>query len=135
MKKTMMLVLVCVIALTGVMSLNVFAADIWDGTTVDTSWYDANNEDFTIDTAAKLAGLAQIVNGTADEISQDSFSGKTVTLGDLNGCEWDPIGSEAWSFQGTFDGNNCTISNLYIENTDLIYAGLFGFAQGYTIKN
>ncbi len=37
MKKTMMLVLVCVIALTGVMSLNVFAADIWDGTTVDTS--------------------------------------------------------------------------------------------------
>ena len=81
MKKTMMLVLVCVIALTGVMSLNVFAADIWDGTTVDTSWYDANNEDFTIDTAAKLAGLAQIVNGTADEISQDSFSGKTVTLG------------------------------------------------------
>ena len=67
MKKTMMLVLVCVIALTGVMSLNVFAADIWDGTTVDTSWYDANNEDFTIDTAAKLAGLAQIVNGTADE--------------------------------------------------------------------
>ena len=142
MKKTMMLVLVCVIALTGVMSLNVFAADIWDGTTVDTSWYNTSGTEFTIDTAAELAGLAQIVNGTADKIGQDSFSGKTVTLGDdidLADYEWTPIGRDGSAFSGVFNGAGHVISNLNItgNNSDI---GLFGFtARGeiydFTVEN
>ena len=48
----------------------------WDGTT-DKAWYIASpsNLNFTINTAAELAGLAEIVNdGT------DNFEGKTITL-------------------------------------------------------
>jgi hypothetical protein len=47
--------------------------------TVDTSWYNTADSSFEIATAAQLAGLAAIVNGTADGIAQDDFTGKTVT--------------------------------------------------------
>ncbi|MGI6497421.1 MAG: hemoblobin-interacting domain-containing protein [Oscillospiraceae bacterium] len=47
----------------------------------DTSWYNTTDASFTITTAAQLRGFAAIVNGTADGIAQDNFSGKTVSLG------------------------------------------------------
>ena len=56
----------------------------WDGT-VDAGWYDTNDDSFTLTTGAQLAGLAAIVNGTAEGIEQDSFLGKTVVLdADIN---------------------------------------------------
>lgn len=63
---------------------------VWDGTAVDTSWYNEHTSDseFTITTAAELAGLAQLVNAGND------FSGKTIRLGadiDLAGHGWTPI--------------------------------------------
>ena len=56
----------------------------WNGTTVDTSWYDDNTTDteFTISDSADLAGLAELVN------EGNNFSGKTIKLGadiDLGG--------------------------------------------------
>ena len=39
---------------------------VWDGT-IDVSWYNTNDSVFYIDTPAKLAGLAAIVNGTYNE--------------------------------------------------------------------
>lgn len=49
---------------------------------------------------------------------------------------WTPIGVVTTSkeFQGTFDGNNLTISGIYI-NTTISYQGLFGYNIGATIKN
>ena len=97
---------------------------------------------FTIDSAEQLAGLAQIVAGTAvDEngnaIAQDSFSAKTVTLGseiNLAEKEWTPIGNEAYAFDGTFDGGEKTIRNLFVNNES--YAGLFGkVGANGTVKN
>ncbi|MDR0838766.1 MAG: hypothetical protein LBN99_03890, partial [Oscillospiraceae bacterium] len=41
------------------------AAGAWDGT-VDISWYDPAKTEFDIDTPAKLAGLAALINGRAD---------------------------------------------------------------------
>ena len=41
------------------------ASDAWDGT-VDISWYDPAKTEYEIDTPAKLAGLAALVNGMAD---------------------------------------------------------------------
>ena len=39
------------------------------------------------------------------------------------------------SFKGTYDGGNCTVSNLTIDTTDN-YAGLFGIVgNGGTVKN
>lgn len=47
---------------------------------------------------------------------------------------WVPIGDINNKYQGTFDGNNKTITNLYI-NTSQNYMGLFGYTDEGTIKN
>ena len=106
---------------------------------------------FTINTASDLAGLANIVNGTAtqsavssvatysEEVTyvQDSFKGKTVTLGadiDLMNAVWSPIGNSTYKFEGTFDGNGKTVSNLYIPGYNS-NVGFFGFTQNGEVKN
>ena len=51
------------------------------------------------------------------------------------GLDWVPIGDGYTGFyQGTFDGNGKTITNLYID-TYSNCVGLFGFTYGATIKN
>ena len=47
---------------------------------------------------------------------------------------WVPIGDSNNKYQGTFDGNNKIITNLYI-NASQYYMGLFGFTYEGTIKN
>lgn len=47
---------------------------------------------------------------------------------------WVPIGDSNNKYQGTFDGNNKTITNLYI-NASQYYMGLFGYTEEGTIKN
>ncbi len=47
---------------------------------------------------------------------------------------WVPIGDSNNKYQGTFDGNNKTITNLYI-NASQNYMGLFGYTDEGTIKN
>ena len=53
----------------------------WDGESKSYEWYTDNTEkdNYIIATAADLAGLAAIVNGTADGIVKDDFAGKTIT--------------------------------------------------------
>ena len=52
------------------------------------------------------------------------------------GDGWEPIGHDMTdnSFQGNFDGNNYTISGLYINRTTR-YASLFGVTNSAVIKN
>ncbi len=129
----------------------VSGTDTWDGK-IDLSWYEKNPAatEFTITTAEELAGLADIVNGTATGISADTFDGKTITLSnnlDLAGKEWTPIGVHAGSgtfmpFLGTFDGGNHSISNMKIDRDTPNagasgaddYLGLFGVASD-TVNN
>ena len=47
---------------------------------------------------------------------------------------WEPIGNSNKNYQGTFDGNGKTITNLYINATQA-YMGLFGCTYQSTIKN
>lgn len=48
---------------------------------------------------------------------------------------WEPIGNTSNnSYEGTFDGNYKTITNLYI-NANQEYSGLFGYTGESTIKN
>lgn len=52
-----------------------------------------------------------------------------INCEDLTGFE--PIGNSDNAFEGTFDGNNCTISHLeYVADEDAEYAGLFGALSG-----
>jgi len=124
---------------------------------VNTDWYFADPEasEFTISSAEELAGLAALVNGTAvapastyslraaTETVHDSFKNKTVYLGgniDLDDMAWTPIGrigvtstDFTYAFQGTFDGQDHTVSNLKVSNEG--WAGLFGIAYKASIKN
>jgi Bacterial surface protein, Ig-like domain/The GLUG motif len=55
---------------------------------------------------------------------------------DLAGVDFTPIGTESFPFNGAFDGNGYTISNLYITSyeinqTSTDYFGLFGKTQAY----
>ena len=116
-------------------------ADTWDGETINTDWYDKEQNKYTLDSAADLAGLAAITNGTADGIARDSFNYKDVYLTvdvDLGGHDWTPIGyssTEIIYFYGNFyageSTNGVTISNLKVNlDDDDAVAGLFGRLEG-----
>ena len=122
------------------------AADVWDGTT-DTSWYENNKDaaEFSIGTAAELAGLAALVNGTAKDadskqIAAVNFSGKTIKLAkdiDLNSKEWTPIGTQGNPFKGEFDGSQHSVVGLKLVNSigENGMIGLFGSISGGTVSN
>lgn len=123
------------------------AADVWDGTT-DTSWYENNKDaaEFSIGTAAELAGLAALVNGTAKDaegnpIAAVNFKGKTIKLTadiDLNNQVWTPIGNgnNSFAFSGTFDGNGNTISGLNVPDANApgLFGCIFGTVQNLIVK-
>ena len=61
----------------------------WDGSTIDTTWYNKKDQTYVIQNAEQLAGFAALVD------SGVTFRGKTVKLGaniNLNYKEWTPIG-------------------------------------------
>lgn len=86
----------------------------------------------TISTPEQLAALSEeVTNG-------NKYKGYTITLTndiDLGGKPWTPIGGTGKNFQGSFDGANHTISNLFIDMKDADDVGLFGFTLYGDIKN
>ena len=125
-----------IMALCMVMTLLPVSALAAGGNWIDSasiSWYgDGSAAEFTINSAEGLAGLAKLVNGG------NSFSKKTIKLTgdiDLAGKEWTPIGMSKKSFNGIFDGNGKTISNLVINSPAQSDVGLFGFTQSGEVKN
>ena len=119
-------------------------------TVLDTipDWYtdgQATNS-FNIVEPQDLEQLARIVSGFYG--FRDSFAGKTITLqADLdlgvysstvssrvypNG--WNPIGIFEFPFEGTFDGNGYTLSNLK-STANPNHKGLFGHVRNATLKN
>lgn len=100
------------------------------------------NKPFLISTAAELAWFRDHVNENYDNVKS---SAKLTADIDLSGfCHaaddskieksWVPIGNSTNKYQGTFDGNNKTITNLYI-NASQLNVGLFGCTYEGTIKN
>ena len=66
-------------------------------------------------------------------IDLSSVCGENI---DGDPVSWTPIGSDSSRYKGTFDGNNYTISGLYIDSSSANDQGLFGFVgiQG-TVQN
>lgn len=109
-------------------------ADTWDGVSSDKSWYNENSTEFFINNAAQLKGLADLVNN--DSIF---FDGKTVYLQsdiDLANKNWVPIGfGYKISFNGSFDGQNHIVNNMYcptnqFEHGAITRFGFFGESSG-----
>ncbi|BDF70597.1 hypothetical protein CE91St41_21760 [Oscillospiraceae bacterium] len=124
------------------------AADTADWSTqADTSWFDKNQSEFTLTTPAQLAGLAELASTTrtAQQLRNKTFKlGADIVLNDVSTPNW--IGSAAkWTpiFKGNsgkaivFDGQNHTITGLYLDMSGTEdRAGLFGtIASGATVKN
>lgn len=72
------------------------------------------------------------------ESGKNVFKGQVVKLGDnidlVSVANFAPISYENY-FEGTFDGQNYTISNLNIARENDWCLGLFGAAKGATFKN
>ena len=134
-----------------------------DDTEADTSWYDENATEFTLEDIADFLGFRDLVD------AGNTFEGKTVILGvdiDLSDKPFDPIGFGYYDnskrtetdgevtdnntvFLGTFDGAGHTIYNLYENCWELdpdktnystytystAGAGLFASIKDATIKN
>lgn len=106
----------------------------WDGTVAEAyAGGDGTMENpYQIATPEQLALLAeQTNNGTGGNayylLTED------LCLNGLEEYEWIPIGDPENPFTGVFNGNEHSISDMYM--TQQIYSGLFGFTQGATIKD
>ncbi|MBQ7661304.1 MAG: hypothetical protein IJS44_04550, partial [Clostridia bacterium] len=103
--------------------------------TPDTSWFNAEGDEFTLSSPAALAGFSKLVS------EGNTFQGKTVKLDsdiNLNNISWTPIGdfngtNFTKAFRGTFDGQGHTVSNYTVDTHG--GAGLFGEVYLGTIKN
>ncbi len=126
--------------------------DKWDGTTIDTSWFNASQDYFEIDTAAKLAGLAYLANDYQGDDHKDpgAFVGKTFAITknlDLGGHQWTPIGiSNNYAFAGLLEGKldgrvgeAVTIANMKIGTEEVPHTekniGLVGSQGAGGVKN
>lgn len=89
------------------------------------SWYEISN-------LVGLTTFAESVN------SGTSYKNETVKLTadiDLENKEWTPIGKSGSTFQGTFDGQGHTISNLKTGSSQQSDVGLFGVTANGEVKN
>ena len=102
-------------------------------------------EPFVLKTAEHLAWFRDYVNeghpsacakiaNDVQEIDMSSVCHVADTEKQVAELSWTPIGNSDNMYQGTFDGNGKTISNLYINATSGD-AGFFGYAGNGSIKN
>ncbi len=52
-----------------------------------------------------------------------------------SGAGFSPIGNTTTNFNGDYEGNNYTISGLFIDRSSTGYIGLFGYINGASISN
>lgn len=110
------------------LSIGVYAvqgnANVYDPVVPNTEW-----DGETINDLSDLMAFRNAVN------EGDDMNGKTITLNedlDLGGIEnWEPIGTSANPFRGTFDGGNKTISNVTVNYPEQDYVGFFGLLNGH----
>ena len=102
-------------------------------------------EPFVLKTAERLAWFRDYVNeghpsacakiaDDVEEIDMSTVCHKADIEKQVTELSWTPIGNSDNMYQGTFDGNGKTISNLYINATSGD-AGFFGYAGNGSIKN
>lgn len=119
---------------------------VWDGTWEPWTNGTGTEEDpFLIENAQQLAYLFYYVNSgfyaNGGHVTNHDYHYKLMVDVNLNGNEgyyWTPIGywnsdDDYQCFGGCFDGNNHTISNLYIDSSS-DRVGLFGYIDGVTIE-
>ena len=129
----------------------------WDGVTFDTSPFegitadnggaDVTGDPVIIDTAAKLAGLAKIVNEKAVKGSYGAYKNLPIYITkniNLNGHEFPSIGKDysvamfAGHLEGRLDGvegKAVTIANAYVPGPSANNTGFIGNLRHGAVKN
>lgn len=93
---------------------------------------------FLINTAEELQSVGLWVESGIPDYTEGYYRLENDI--DLNGVEWEPIGTYqnsstySFAFKGVFDGNNKTISNFKITRPQ-VYAGFFGLTYNSSIYN
>ena len=132
MKKILFFLSMAILFVTAHMHAQTLPTTFWS-TVANTDWYNDTDNEFTLTTAEELAGLSAIVAGGND------FSGKTAILAndiDLGEHLWKAIGPDNdHHFSGSFDGSSHTISNLFINEPQADFIGLFGQCTNSTLSN
>ncbi|MCL1946008.1 MAG: hypothetical protein FWF51_02490 [Chitinivibrionia bacterium] len=129
------------VAILACIVLFVAGCGFFDDNDDDGGWYgNGSAGNYNIGTVAQLIQLAEIVNGTYKSgditLPADDFKDKTVTLTadiNLNNQEWKMIGASNRTFNGTFDGDNKTISNL--NSTKYSKRFFYKIGEHGTVKN
>ena len=128
-------------AIEGNVTLNVKLTQLPAGMTGNGS----EAKPFVLKTADHLAWFRDYVNGghpsacakIADDVKEIDMSTvchEANTATNTKELSWNPIGNSDICYQGTFDGNGKTISNLYI-NAISDNTGFFGCLGSGSIKN
>ena len=96
-------------------------------TTEELAWFrdQVNSGQYSI--CAKIADNVEVIDMSTVCHAADKSQ-------NLEEVSWEPIGNTTNRYMGTFDGNNKTITNLYI-NANQEYSGLFGYTYRSAIKN
>ncbi|MEI8273130.1 MAG: GDSL-type esterase/lipase family protein [Paludibacter sp.] len=131
---TQLIVLICI-----TISIN---ATPWTGN-IATGFSGGNGSQATpylIGSGEELAYLASLANASPQTANANTAGKyyKLTTDIDLNGPtkSWTPIGiATATAFAGAFDGDNHSISNIYINDASTVYTGLFGYPTGTATAN
>ena len=128
---------------TGLAQLNAMRWDLngngfidASATTSDTTAYNAafSNRPPGMGCETTCIGYELLNNLDFDENSDNEITSADATYWN-SGAGWAPIGSSATKYTGTFHGNDYTISNLFIDRSAASKTGLFGYAEGNTIRN
>ncbi|MEE0510438.1 MAG: InlB B-repeat-containing protein [Peptococcaceae bacterium] len=94
----------------------------------DLYWFAEQVNDGAVDACAELMGDI-VLNEGLDQTKFAVDNNGTLTYGgsqDISFDQWTPIGNSSNSYEGTFNGNNNTISGLYINDSTIQYSGIFG---------
>ena len=135
-KKTLSVILTLVMVLTMLPAISITLterarADAWDGTYTDASGFLENISAFGITDENAFAYFAKTVTAGT------TYAGMTVSLEadlDMGNVDFEGIGETGHAFEGTFEGNGHTISN--VKNPKAAAAGLFNaVAGGAVIQN
>ena len=99
--------------------------------------YVASSGLYEIGNAGQLAWFGALVNGTLTDGTAQNTAAKGVLTADIDlapFAHWTPIGNESSKFGGTFDGRGFKVQHMSITRQGN-HSGLFGYANGATIKN
>ncbi len=127
-KKRIIPILLTVLMLATVFSVAVSAESL---TEVPEGYIGIYTKDDLYDVRLNMTGKYIMMNDIVFDDADYAEGGDFYNVGK----GWEPIGTEATPFKGSFDGNGYDIVNLQINYPNGNYQGLFGYAHSATIKN